>query len=199
MTDIATVGKRPLPSRPPLGWLAWEATLGYISAHHSPDATLKLEVLSGQPILWNASVVWGTHKEVVTGYETVSAVLADLWLTVEAHHVIFNFPEAAIKRPTNYKANEWLDERSEQALSRLIQTTNAVFADWALLFIYRPIEVATLRTQSRLIASQQTVTIAGSGPTLFDACVSLYQHATPAFAQHRKTEFIQRGDNNESA
>lgn len=199
MSDNATMSKRPIPARPRLGWLAWEATLGYMSAYHSPDATLKLEAVYNRAMSWKASVVWGAQREAVEGKETIGIALGALWEMVNAHHIIFHAPEMAVKSPSGYGPDEWLDNRFEQALKRLIYVSGALFEDWSLIFVYRPIERADIRTQSRLIALAHAVSVGGNGPTLFDACVSLYHNAAPIFARYRKGEFIQQGDDDEPA
>lgn len=190
MTDDITYANRPLPRRPRWGWLAWEATIGYIVQHHSPDATLKIEIYPMPHIIgWSATITWGDVTETVTDCHSFADVMGRLWLQVESSHDIFLTPEAVFRRPTAYADDDWLDGQTYEALSRLVGATDTVFSgDWLIVMIYRPIEVAEKRLQARLIAQNSTVNRSGAGPTLRDVCRSLYHNAVPVYQQYRNQE-----------
>lgn len=174
-----TIPRRPLPQRPRLGWQAWEATLGYMSLHHSPDALLKLQIYPlGGHSGWAASLSWAGFSEHVRDRESFGEALDDLWREVNNNHVIFLTSEAAVRQPASYHSDEWLDPRTQEALDRLIRVTRAVFEnDWLLLLIYQPVEHPEARVQLRLLARDNTVRVGGRGPSLREACAELYRNA----------------------
>ncbi len=138
--DETTIGRRPLPHRPKNGLLAWEATMGYISAHHSPDAMLKLQIYPYQDgVRWAASASWSQNEETVGDKDSVAAALRDLWRVLSMHHTIFKSTEAASRRPIDY--DEWLDTSTTASIGRLIDVARAVYDDdWLIIIIYQPVE-----------------------------------------------------------
>lgn len=183
-----TQADRPVPKRPKWGWLAWEATVGYIHQYHSPDATLKLEIYPMDYIMgWAATLSWGERHEAVHDQQSFADSLNNLWRQVEQHHNLINSLEAAVARPINYGDDEWLDELTYEAFSRLINTTDTIFqGDWQIIILYRPVESANKRVQARLIADGTVVNRGGNGPTLRDACRQLFHNAAPIYQQYRK-------------
>lgn len=183
MTD-ETKAKRPLPPRPATGLLAWQATLGYISAHHSPDALLKLQAYSREArVYWSGSVSWGPHLERLQDQPSLAAVMSGLWAEVSRNHRIFTRAEDAIKSPTQYNDAEWLDIPTQEALQRLVWVTQSAFpGDWRLIIVYQPIDVPDSRLQTRLLAQGSRIAVGARGPTLLDACRTLFRNATPYFS-----------------
>lgn len=182
-----TIASRPLPQRPSNGLLAWQSTIGYISAQYSLDATLTIQAHAEdkKTVLWDAAVTWKQVAEKVTGKPSLIAALRDLWREVDRNHVIFESREAMLRRPTNYADDEWLDKDTETILHRVVQVTQAVYRkDWAIILIYRPVETTQTRCMVRLLARQNTVQTAGQGPTLREACHDLYRNAAPYFVAH---------------
>jgi hypothetical protein len=189
MTDLdRTLVDRPVPKRPKWGWLAWEASVGYIHQNHSPDATLKLEIYPMEFIMgWAASLSWGEWSEAVRDQHSFADSLNNLWALVEQNHDLINSLEAAVRRPVKYEDDDWLDELTYEAFSRLINTTDTIFqGDWQIVILYRPIEIANKRVQTRLIADGAVVNRSGSGATLRDACRQLFHNAAPIYQQYRK-------------
>ncbi len=181
----ATVHKRPMPRRPRSGLQAWEATMGYISDQHSPDATLKLEIypFAENEIAWAASVSWAQNVESVEDKPSVAAALCNLWKEVAHNHRIFKTIEAAAKSPTNYGEENWLDSRTADAFDRLIRVAGAMYKnDWLLIFIYQPVQSPGTRVQARLLARNNSVRVGGRGPSLRDACQALYHNAARNYA-----------------
>jgi len=180
-----TIASRPLPKRPQNGLLAWEATIGYISAQYSLDAMLTIRAypLNADEIGWGAAATWGQNGEEVYDLPTLGHALNHLWRQVDQHHVIFEHSEAIIKRPSNYADNEWLDTDTKAILERILQVTRAVYgADWLLVLLYQPVESADMRFQARLIAQGETVKIGGQGASMRDSCRDLYRNAAHQFA-----------------
>lgn len=191
MSDFEqTQADRPVPKRPKWGWLAWEATVGYIHQKHNSDATLKLEVYPMEYIMgWSASLSWGDWQESVSDQQSFADALNSLWKKVEQNHNLLNSLEAAVRRPVSYGDDEWLDEVTYEAFSRLINTTDTIFqGDWQIIFLYRPVEKAEKRVQTRLIADNSVVNRGGNGPTLRDACRQLFHNAAPIYQQYRNKE-----------
>ncbi len=178
-----TVVSRPMPKRPENGLLAWQATIGYISAQYSLDAMLTLQAYPiKKQVGWSAQASWGQNVEVVEDRDNLPAALRELWQKVAQNHVIFETKEAALKRPANYDEDEWLDDDTRLVLERLVQVTRSVYAlDWLLVMVYQPVENPTMRFQARLLAHSNTVTVAGLGPNLITACRDLYRNAAPYF------------------
>ena len=186
MSEI-TQHTRPSPKRPKWGWLAWEATVGYISQHHSPDASLKLEVYPGEHVVqWAASLTWGGNSEGVRDCYSLADALSSLWLQVAAHQDLFHSVDAAARRPVDYADDKWLDDATNEALSRLVNVTDTVFqGDWLVVVVYRPVAEPDKRLQTRLIAEQLEVNRGGNGATLRDACRDLYHNAAPIYHKYR--------------
>jgi len=104
--------------RPANGLLAWEATIGYLRLQYRLDARLTLQaVANANMVMWNAYAVWGQNTEQVTGKLSMQAALRDLWSLVDRKHVIFESREAMLRRPSNYKDDEWLDSATHTIFS----------------------------------------------------------------------------------
>ena len=178
--NSSTIAKRPFPNRPKNGLMAWEATMGYISSNHSPDAMLKIQIYPADQgeVLWAASASWGPIEEYVQDLPLAAHALRELWLQIAANHVIFKAAEAAVKSPINYNDDEWLDERTASTVDRMIKVAQTVYhGDWLIMIIYQPVENPDTRVQARLIANDNSVQIGGRGPSIREACHSLYQSA----------------------
>jgi hypothetical protein len=181
----STIPNRPLPKRLPNGFLAWQATIGYISTQHSPDALLKLHVypVDDESIGWGASAAWGQYQEEVWDRASFAAALSDLWQEVDSHYLIFESQVDALKSPARYPAEKWLDAQTEDILHRLIWITGSVFGgDWKLVIVYQPVENPSMRVQARLIAYDGEVHVGGRGGSLLDACHDLYRNGAAYFA-----------------
>lgn len=181
--DLTTKDSRPMPQRPRLGWIAWEATVGYIATQHSPDAMLKLQIYPmTEQIRWAASLTWGQNAESVREASSLPRVLKALWTKVEQDHEIFHTLEAATKRPAMYMDNRWIDASTQEIIDRLVDITHKSFEnDWLIMVIYRPVENADERLQARLLAANNTVHRSGRGSSLRDAFRDLYHNAVPNF------------------
>ncbi len=177
--DDKTHPNRPFPKRPEDGYSAWQATMGYISTHHSPDALLQVEVYPSEGgVLWGASVAWGANQEKIANSQDLPSALRDLWLQVERNYTIFHSPVDALRRPHGYKDHEWFDEFTLDILHRLIHTTQNVFADdWRILWVYQPAEKPELRVQMRMLAVNMTRHASGRGASLLDAGRDLFRNA----------------------
>jgi len=190
-----TIAARPLPRKPDTGLQAWLATIGYIAAEYSPDATL---IVRGAPteagIGWLASAGWSQITEFVGWRPTLAHALRDLWKQVEKQHRIFKTLEAATRRPANYPDHLWFDSATAETLDRLVGVTTWAFGgDWSLMLIYRPVEDAELRVTGRLSARENAIQIGGHGPTFAAACVALYHNAAPKYfaqAGRQHTDFF---------
>jgi hypothetical protein len=180
MTDVETIPARPMPTRPHTGLLAWQATLGYISARYSLDAMLTIQVGAQAmgKLSWGAKASWGHYTEEVRNCPSLPAVLRELWKEVDRNNVIFETAEAITRRPVLYDDDEWLDEDTRLTLDRLVQLNWTAFeADWTLVIVYQPVDNPNLRLQTRLLAKDNTVQISGRGQTMRDACHDLYHNA----------------------
>lgn len=178
-----THANRPFPKRPEDGYSAWQATMGYINTHHSPDALLQVEAYSqGDKVLWSASVSWADNRESVSDCFTLPIALQDLWMQLERHYRIFNTPADALRRPFGYKDDEWLDDATLDILHRLIHTTQSVFKDdWRILWIYQPSEIPEMRVQMRMLADSMSRHAGGRGANLLDAGRELFRNAAPIY------------------
>jgi hypothetical protein len=179
-----TIASRPLPHRPQNGLLAWEATIGYISAQYSLDAMLTIHAYPAEnEVSWGAAATWGQNGEQIRDLPTLGAALSGLWRQVDRNHVIFEQREALVKRPANYADNEWLDADTNVILERVLQVTKTVYSnDWLLVFVYQPVESPDMRCQARLIAQSESVKTSGRGASVRDACRDLYRNAAHHFA-----------------
>lgn len=178
---------RPFPKRPKWGWFAWEATLGYISQRHSPDASLKLEVYAGEHVVnWAATITWGDITESVRDQLSLGDALSNLWAEVDKHPNLIDSFDAVQRRPVNYTEENWLDEPTHEAVSRLVNVTDTIFqGDWLIVIVYRPVEKPDQRVKIRLIAEHIEVNRGGNGVTLRDACRDLYHKAVPIYQKYR--------------
>lgn len=183
-----TAHMRPLPNRPKYGWKAWEATAGYMSAHISPDVTLKLSAYpnaDNDSILWAASVTWAQEYEEVKDLSAPHEALAKLWRTVDQSHSIFGMTEDAVKRPANYRDSDWFDNWTAEIMQRLVRVTRAVFKDdWTIVILYRPVESMDGRIQVRLVAHDSEVHVGGRGSSLGDGCRQLYHNAAVIYRKY---------------
>jgi hypothetical protein len=181
MTDSETVHARPTPRRPDTGLLAWQSTLGYISATYTLDAMLTIQVkplVSGSNLAWEARATWGRNTEEVLNRPSLAAALNDLWIQVDRNNVIFESLEDAARSPIYYAESEWLDPDTQTTLDRLIQLNWTVFnTDWMLVIVYQPVAIPNARVQTRLLAKSNTVQTSGRGATVRDACHDLYRNA----------------------
>lgn len=175
-----TLHHRPTPKRPETGWLAWQATVGYMYQEISPDIVLTITAypLSPETAGWSASLYWGENVEAIHAAESLGDALRGLWFKVEAHHKIFKTLAAAARRPVNYAENEWLDDATQIALDRLLQVTAAAFiTGWRIIITYQPVDNPDMRVQAGLYKDDGTVQVEGQGPSLRDACQVLYRSA----------------------
>lgn len=179
----STQPNRPLPKRPEDGFSAWQATLGYINTHHSPDVLLQVEAYPySKGVAWAASLTWGAHREAIEDYPSLPSVLRELWLIVERNHAIFRSPIDAMRRPYGYHDHEWFDEATLDILLRLIHTTHDVFGgDWRILWAYQPSEMPDVRVQMRLLAIHMTYRVSSHGASLLDAGRDLFRNAAPVY------------------
>lgn len=147
-----TIANRPIPRRPRWGWSAWEAVVGYIAIHHSPDATLRLQIQPvDEVVAFSASLTWGSKREDSDTYYDGIFALKNLWERVEPHR-IFLKAEDAFRSPVGYADNQWFDETTQEAYLRLVRVTSSLFLnDWSLVVFYRPAEVPDHRIQIRLL------------------------------------------------
>lgn len=176
------------PRRPDNGFQAWQATLGYICQHHSPDAVLKLrlEPTEDGNAAWSASLTWGSKEEAVASRVTLADALGDLWQEVERHHDIFLSEADALRCPKGYSDLEWLDVNTQDVLHRFIWTTKSVFEnDWLILIVYHPTEAPTMRVQVRLLAKSKSRWVGGRGPSLLEATRDAFRKAVPVFVSQK--------------
>jgi hypothetical protein len=179
-----TLRSLPTPKRPENGFLAWQATIGYISTEHSPDALLTLNVspLENGEIAWRATASWGRFAEEVRDAPSLIEALRALWREVDRHHIIFRSLEAAVKKPINYKDDQWIDTDTQASLDRVIQIAQRAFGnDWRIVIVYQPVANPSSRVQARLIARKDTINSGGRGATLREACQLLYRNAANDF------------------
>ncbi|GAB4509956.1 MAG: hypothetical protein OHK0046_05860 [Anaerolineae bacterium] len=180
----------PEPTRRPSdAFTAWQATLGYISTHHSPDAVLELQVYPSDTgeVQWGAAVSWGVHLERVRGADSIGRALDRLWAEVVRFHEIFLEPADAVRSPAGY--TDYLDVNTQDILHRLIWTANRAFVqDWSMVIVYQPTEMPEMRVQIRLLAMQRTLQIGGRGPSLIDAARKTFRNAAPAFVKDVMTD-----------
>jgi hypothetical protein len=171
----ATLNARPMPQRPANGLLAWQATIGYLRLQYRLDARLTLQAAAeANAVRWSAYAVWGQNTEQVTGKPTLPAVLRDLWSEVDHKHVIFESREAMLRRPSNYKDDEWIDRATQIVFDQLLDLFHIAFADtWLLTIIYEPVEIADVRFQARLGVENAELNLLGQGATLQAACRDL--------------------------
>jgi hypothetical protein len=180
-----TLSGRPVPRRPRWGWSAWEATTGYIAQHHSPDATLKLQLYNvGQNISFTSSCAWGEHREEVRFADTMGEALRQLWLKIYHNHPIFESVDDAFRSPVGYDEYERLDDTTQDVFDRLVLIVQKLFEhDWLLIIVYRPVENPETRLQMRLLAESNSVQRASQGSTLREVCRSLLHHCATLFAE----------------
>ncbi|RMF80614.1 MAG: hypothetical protein D6737_07435 [Chloroflexi bacterium] len=179
--ETLRIGRR--PPRPENGWLAWLATVGYISKEHSPDAMLTVKVYPLEDQYgWSASVTWAQHVEEVHDFHSFAGALTALWAIVGDHYQIFLRPEDGFLQPKGYSDERWLDADTASILERLTDVVNTAFGDdWMLIIVYQPLAEPDLRVQMRLVARGDSVHVSGRGPALRDACGALYRNAAPKY------------------
>jgi hypothetical protein len=185
MSAELPLNRRPA-ARPETGFLAWQATLGYISAHHSPDAVLKLQIVPGEGgDRYTASVSWSRVEESAVDQPSLAAALTALWQIVDRSHILFQTEDDHYRRPANYGEREWIDADTRDILDRLLVTTRMVFQDeWQIVAFYQPTDAAEMRVQMRLLARGNKVGVGGRGPSLLEATRALFRNAAPFFAAH---------------
>ncbi len=188
MSDVSTHHARPLPQRPKWGLQAWEATVGYLSAQHNPDATFVIEIYPMPHVIgWAAAVSWGDVRESVRDFYSLADALRTLWeLTYREHRSLFKDPNVMARAPRGYSDDQWLEVTTYEIFSRLVHITDTVFqGDWRILVLYRPVEMAQKRVQARLLAEKNSVQRAAWGPTLHETCRALFHNAAPIYSQYR--------------
>lgn len=174
------------PNRHRSGWAAWEATAGYIGIQYSPDVTVSfIAEPDGEGIRWTGRLEWAGKVEKVQA-STLPEAMNDLWAVVDFHHLIFKTRGAALKKPAGFQPDEWLDERTAQAVERLLTVVQRVFVDdWALTIFYHPTEDAGRRYEVRLLAGHdQPIWRGARGATMRDALHALYRASFDAIAAH---------------
>lgn len=183
MTDD-TLRTPPEAKRPENGFLAWQATIGYISLEHSPDAILSLTAYpSDSEIHWRAVVSWAQFSESVDDQSSLAGALRGLWREVDRHHTLIKSMDAAARRPVNYDDEQWLDAETRDTLNRLLHVSNHAFGgDWRLMLVYQPVANPNARVQARLTARGETINAGGHGGTLREACQMLYRNAANYFS-----------------
>ncbi len=183
----ATLNARPMPQRPANGLLAWEATIGYLRLQYRLDARLTLQAMADAGLVtWSAYAVWGQNTEQVTSKSSLPSALRDLWSEVDRKHVIFESREAMLRRPANYKDDEWLDRSTQILFDQMIDLFHIAFANtWTLMIIYEPVEIADVRFQARLGADNGGLSLLGQGATLQAACRDLLRVTAQTHIQRR--------------
>jgi len=171
-------------NRPKTGLAAWESTVGYLAANHSPDALLTLRAYpEGEDSHWSALLEWGANREEVNGHATLPAVLNELWQVVDQGRVIFSSSAEAVRKPAGYGEFDWLDADTKDAIERLMWVIRVVFKDdWTMVILYQATDNPAVRAQARLIARAGDVYINGRGASVRDAVTQLYRNATPYFS-----------------
>lgn len=184
MTEDQSKANRPQPPRPTTGFQAWQATIGHISTHISPDAQLRIRAFSREArVIWSADVKWGNKLEEVTDQPSLATALRLLWEQVNRQHRIFDRKEDTVKSPDNFNDAEWLDMATQESLQRVVWVTQTAFpGDWHLVIVYRAVELQSARIRMRLIAKNNTIAVGSGGASLLDTCHRLFQNATPYFA-----------------
>ncbi len=183
----ATLNSRPMPQRPANGLLAWEATIGYLRLQYRLDARLTVQAMMDSGfITWSAYAVWGQNTEQVTGKPTFASALRDLWAQVDHNHVIFESREAMIRRPSNYKDDEWLDQATQIVFDQMVGLLQIALGNtWKLTIIYEPVEVADVRFHMRVITGDDGFNLMGQGATMQAACRDLLRVTAQAHIQRR--------------
>jgi hypothetical protein len=180
-----------MPQRPRWGWQAWEATVGYISTQHSPDATLTLQIYPMPYVIgWAAALTWGEQREHVSDHYSLGDALGRLWHQVYSEYPnMLDHPIVLARAPRGYNDDQWLENTTYAIFSRLVHTTDTVFrGDWRIIVLYRPVEKPDKRVQARLLAEKNSVQRAAWGPTLHDACRTLFHNAAPIYSQYRSRD-----------
>lgn len=189
----ATLNARPMPQRPANGLLAWEATIGYLRLQYRLDARLTLQAAESKGVQWSAYAVWGQNTEQVTGKVTLPMALRDLWAEIDRKHVIFESREAMLRRPANYKNDEWIDGATQIVLDQLLDLFHIAFAStWLLTIIYEPVEMADVRFQARLGVEKDGLNLLGQGATLQTACRDLLRVTAQTHIQRRTRQAMNK-------
>jgi hypothetical protein len=180
-----TLRTHPTAKRPENGFIAWQATIGYISEEHSPDAMLSITAypIEESDIRWRAAASWGQFQEEVADHSSIAHVLRELWREVDRHHMLFKSMESASRRPINYADDQWLDTDTNDMLNRLLHASTRAFrGDWRLMLVYQPVANPNARVQARLIARGDSINAGGRGGSLREACQTLYRNAASYFS-----------------
>jgi len=183
----ATLNARPMPQRPANGLLAWEATIGYLRLQYRLDARLTLQAVANAGLVtWSAYAVWGQNTEQVTAKLSLPSALRDLWAEVDRKHVIFESREAMLRRPANYKDDEWLDRSTQILVDQMLDLFNIAFLNaWTLTVIYEAVEMADVRFQARVGAEDGELNLLGQGATLQAACRDVLRVTAQTHIQRR--------------
>ncbi|MBI1278096.1 MAG: hypothetical protein GC179_08210 [Anaerolineaceae bacterium] len=183
----ATLNARPMPQRPANGLLAWEATIGYLRLQYRLDARLTLQAAADAGVVtWSAYAVWGQNAEQVTSKASLASTLRDLWAEIDHKHVIFESREAMLRRPANYKDDEWLDRSTQLLFDQMLDVFHIAFSNaWTLTIIYEPVEMADLRFQARVGAEKGELSLLGQGATLQAACRDVLRVTAQTHIQRR--------------
>jgi hypothetical protein len=172
-----------MPKRSPTGLLAWQATVGFISQVYSQDVALMLHAypVDGD-VRWRAGIAWGQVQAQIDAAVTLAAALRDLWPALERVFTVFDNPLDAVRAPTGYADNAWVDADSARTLAALTELSQAVFpGDWALVIVYQAVENPGQRVKLRLLARNQSVQVSGQGPSVREACRDVYRNAAPEY------------------
>lgn len=164
--------------------MAWQATVGYICKHHSPDAVLFLKVspFDDGSMMWSAGVEWGEVREYVEAASSLPLALMSLWQHVDERHRIFLTPEEADRSPAGYAEHDWLDVPTQDSLHRLMWTTHNIYqTGWKLVIMYQPIEEVESRVEMVLTSPDDEHHLTVRGNTLLSACRRLFRNAAPHF------------------
>jgi hypothetical protein len=174
-----TIHARPAPKRPPFGFQAWQATIGYIQSEYSPDASLAFRAYPVDGVIgWGATASWAQENISVRDMPSIGIAMGELWHEIESRYHLIKSPEAFVRRPVDYGDDQWLDAATQAILDRLMQVTWYVFQnDWAFAVYYHPTETPDARLQTLLMAKGGAVRIKGRGATLEDACRALFLNA----------------------
>ena len=176
---------------PITGFAAWQATLGFISLHISPDAALEIQARSNSAhtVSWTASASWANSRESASDSESISGALSGLWASIERNLPDFIDSLNVERLPVGFADHEWLDAPTQDILHRLVWTTRIVFlSDWSLVIVYRPTENPSTRVHMRLLARSNQVHIGARGPGLLETARDLYRNAAPILLDYSERQ-----------
>ena len=164
---------------------AWITVLQASSHQISPDILLTLYAYNndGQHTLWGGRCMANEYLIEVMDNQSMASVLSMLYdKTLKTSNLI----PASIQETINmksYSTAQTLDRATRNVLDRLVWGVHAIFKeDWKMMMTITVDDVATSRTQIRLVARHNTVLVGGRGMTLRDSATELYHNATPYFS-----------------